>query len=366
MTDPTFGAESAAIPRPGWYPDPAGSPALRWWSGVAWTDDLHPAPSTQPYATQQYPGQPGAMPAFGSFGKQPYSRPTRSPSSGRWVIVAAAAGLAVLTVAAVAVALGGHRSPTPQSDLAQPPAAAVPAPYGTPGVPICPPATATSFQTTPRPPAGFEGRADIFRATGTGTWDSPEFVLGGGQVGGNMAQCGDGAYFYLVPSGSAFDEGATPTASCNSGCAEGGWGSYDQNPASGRYRLHVVASSATSWTFALTENVSLPLSMKVTGTKITGTSVDAHGLANQDSSPFTFYLRPRAGGASHQIVGGFSCQLACTLYLVPVGRSLDPARDLVHASGGGESGGMVATIRASGGYRLVVRTTSYWTFALQQ
>jgi hypothetical protein len=32
----------------GWYPDPAGSPALRWWDGSRWTDRLEsPRPGLQ-------------------------------------------------------------------------------------------------------------------------------------------------------------------------------------------------------------------------------------------------------------------------------------------------------------------------------
>lgn len=30
-------------PEAGWYPDPAGSPDLRWWDGERWTDDTHPS-----------------------------------------------------------------------------------------------------------------------------------------------------------------------------------------------------------------------------------------------------------------------------------------------------------------------------------
>jgi Protein of unknown function (DUF2510) len=35
----------------GWYPDPAGSPMLRWWDGSRWTDRLEsPRPEVQPAA----------------------------------------------------------------------------------------------------------------------------------------------------------------------------------------------------------------------------------------------------------------------------------------------------------------------------
>lgn len=40
-----------ATPAPGWYPDPYGSGALRWWDGTRWSDQLAAAPS--PYAAQQ-------------------------------------------------------------------------------------------------------------------------------------------------------------------------------------------------------------------------------------------------------------------------------------------------------------------------
>ena len=44
MTDPVASAA-------GWYPDPYGSGALRWWDGVRWSDQLASPPS--PYAPQR-------------------------------------------------------------------------------------------------------------------------------------------------------------------------------------------------------------------------------------------------------------------------------------------------------------------------
>jgi hypothetical protein len=44
----------------GWYPDPAGTPMLRWWSGTSWTDRLErPRPEVQPafgYSTRELTG----------------------------------------------------------------------------------------------------------------------------------------------------------------------------------------------------------------------------------------------------------------------------------------------------------------------
>jgi hypothetical protein len=34
-------------PEPGFYPDPAGGPARRWWNGTSWTDHYEP-PQSQP------------------------------------------------------------------------------------------------------------------------------------------------------------------------------------------------------------------------------------------------------------------------------------------------------------------------------
>jgi hypothetical protein len=56
-------------PAAGWYPDPAGSGGSRWWDGIAWGDQVHPAPQpvAQPGAA---PGQPWHVAQQGNAGQQ--------------------------------------------------------------------------------------------------------------------------------------------------------------------------------------------------------------------------------------------------------------------------------------------------------
>jgi Domain of unknown function (DUF4333)/Protein of unknown function (DUF2510) len=81
-------------PEPGWYPDPSGSPNLRWWNGVSWSDSTHPLPGASP--------QSAPAPAYPTiFGDDP------GPATGRrgrgpWVAVAMV--VVLLGIAAVAVA----------------------------------------------------------------------------------------------------------------------------------------------------------------------------------------------------------------------------------------------------------------------
>lgn len=62
---------------PGWYPDPSGSPAQRWWNGISWGEQTRPAP-------------PGTAPPL------PPARPRRVGRIVAVVVLAALAGIGIL------------------------------------------------------------------------------------------------------------------------------------------------------------------------------------------------------------------------------------------------------------------------------
>jgi len=66
---------SNAAPPPGWYADPSGQHAFRWWDGNAWTDHTQDPPpqGSQPYEKQgqQYGQQ--------QYGQQQYGAPQNAP-----------------------------------------------------------------------------------------------------------------------------------------------------------------------------------------------------------------------------------------------------------------------------------------------
>lgn len=81
-------------PEPGWYPDPSGSPHLRWWNGVSWSDSTHPLPGASPQSTP--------APAYPSiFGDDPGPTADSRPR-GAWVAIAMV--VVLLGIAGVAVA----------------------------------------------------------------------------------------------------------------------------------------------------------------------------------------------------------------------------------------------------------------------
>ena len=79
-------------PAPGWYPDPSGVHAARWWDGTAWTEQVHEPGSAQ-----------GHTPPSAS-----------SPTVGNRIVLAAVIA-AVLVVGGAALALLGSSGPGPSA-----------------------------------------------------------------------------------------------------------------------------------------------------------------------------------------------------------------------------------------------------------
>jgi hypothetical protein len=87
MSDVSAGAIAPTRPLPvaGWYPDPAGSDELRWWSGAAWTDHLQPraqpapAPTPSPMQWEPVAPMPQVSPVIGAAANAkpyvPFSQP---------------------------------------------------------------------------------------------------------------------------------------------------------------------------------------------------------------------------------------------------------------------------------------------------
>lgn len=57
-----------SAPAPGWYADPYGSGALRWWDGARWGEQVAPAAAPSPYAAAPSP-----------YAAAPYAAPRRRP-----------------------------------------------------------------------------------------------------------------------------------------------------------------------------------------------------------------------------------------------------------------------------------------------
>lgn len=58
----TPASNDSQLPSAGWYPDPAGAPGLRWWSGSQWTADIKDDPAATTVTGQPEPGPAPANP----------------------------------------------------------------------------------------------------------------------------------------------------------------------------------------------------------------------------------------------------------------------------------------------------------------
>jgi hypothetical protein len=84
---------TSTAPEAGWYPDPSGSPALRWWDGERWTDSTHPLPD--PAGAPVGPATAAPAPALPAAPGPASSGPHRGRA------IALVAGLLVVILAAV-------------------------------------------------------------------------------------------------------------------------------------------------------------------------------------------------------------------------------------------------------------------------
>lgn len=174
--------------QPGWYPDPGGNRALRWWDGTAWAAHTQPLPDPQPGAAPydagpgpaaQQPRRPASAqgPEYGQFPPQepwrpswqqypqeegyrlPGSRPPRRRHWGRYIVAGAAA---LIVMAGIAGRVAGSNGSTAVSPGAQ--AAASSAAAASPA--------AAAKPAGPRTVAAFSGSGiqNTPRFTVTATW----------------------------------------------------------------------------------------------------------------------------------------------------------------------------------------------------
>ena len=86
---------SPDLPPAGWYPDPAGAAALRWWNGVTWSDSTHGqtgqvVPSAPPTSPPEVPtatpwSSPTPLPMYTAAAPVAGARPKRRG----WVVATA-------------------------------------------------------------------------------------------------------------------------------------------------------------------------------------------------------------------------------------------------------------------------------------
>jgi len=110
------GVTSTTAPAPGWFPDPGGSGAERWWSGETWTEYTREAPAPAPAPAMAEPAAPAvpvATPAPAATATPAFVAPTASAAPAFVAPTASAAPAFVAPTASAAPA----PSPLPRLDL---------------------------------------------------------------------------------------------------------------------------------------------------------------------------------------------------------------------------------------------------------
>jgi hypothetical protein len=80
------------VPAPGWYPDPAGAAAFRWWDGTTWTEGTHPGGGQTGVVPEQLFAEvlPQPVAPAAPASAAPAVRRNLQPSKTRWSSLLAA------------------------------------------------------------------------------------------------------------------------------------------------------------------------------------------------------------------------------------------------------------------------------------
>jgi len=223
-------------------------------------------------------------------------------------------------------------------------------------------ASSTSYKELSVPKGGVSGFTGVVSAEGTGSFTSPPFTLLGGKVAATLTQQGQGVAVQIFPATPSKDPKTTQAFQCGASCGDSAWGSPVM-PA-GTYRAQVTAAPGTTWTLQVKQLVSKAPSVVLTRTANGTTQVTARGTGDSRTTTFRMKLGSQAEGPL--VTGRMVVQGRATAYLVPVGSSIDPKRDLLHVQKSGSGAAFEARVRAkagasSGSYYLVVRAAGGWS-----
>ncbi len=123
------------VPEAGWYPDPSGSPGLRWWDGERWSDDTHPLPEPAASPLPSSGGEPGTQ----TLAPPVVAPPVTEANRGRRRLIALVAGLLVIVLLAViALSYGLSRPRITTKLVEQQIAQSIADQVGSPAVVTCP------------------------------------------------------------------------------------------------------------------------------------------------------------------------------------------------------------------------------------